>query len=180
MESNRRDFIKHISLAYGSILFFPGCSVGNPLFRFFTAAEANCIVAICERIIPADDQPGATDAGVIYYIDKQLDGVLNASRNMYRKGIMALQKYCMEAYGKEFEYLRTETQNKILVMLEKNEIKGGFWEGINSFTFFKIVISHTMQGFYGDPRHGGNKDFVSFRMLKIDYPLVVGQNRYRA
>jgi gluconate 2-dehydrogenase gamma chain len=36
-----------------------------------------------------------------------------------------------------------------------------------------------MQGFYGSPRHGGNRGFVSFRMIGIDYPRIVGQNRYK-
>jgi gluconate 2-dehydrogenase gamma chain len=35
-----------------------------------------------------------------------------------------------------------------------------------------------MQGFYGSPRHGGNRDYVSYKMMKLDYPHVIGQNRY--
>ena len=35
-----------------------------------------------------------------------------------------------------------------------------------------------MQGFYGSPRHGGNKDYASYRMLGLDYPNIIGQNRY--
>jgi len=35
-----------------------------------------------------------------------------------------------------------------------------------------------MQGYYGSPRHGGNKDNMSYKMLKLDYPVVIGQNRY--
>ena len=35
-----------------------------------------------------------------------------------------------------------------------------------------------MQGFYGSPRHGGNKDYVSYRMLGLEYPDIIGQNRY--
>jgi gluconate 2-dehydrogenase gamma chain len=36
-----------------------------------------------------------------------------------------------------------------------------------------------MQGYYGSPIHGGNKDYMSFNMLGLDYPLIIGQNRYR-
>ena len=43
--------------------------------RFFTAAEARTIEAACERIFPSDDSgPGAKDAGVVIYIDRQLAG----------------------------------------------------------------------------------------------------------
>jgi hypothetical protein len=40
-------------------------------YRFFSKSEANALIAICEQLIPRDDTPGATDAGVIYYIDGQ-------------------------------------------------------------------------------------------------------------
>jgi gluconate 2-dehydrogenase gamma chain len=42
----------------------------------------------------------------------------------------------------------------------------------------RLAVDRTMQGFYGAPRHGGNKDYASFKMMKLDYPLLVGQNRY--
>ena len=32
--------------------------------------------------------------------------------------------------------------------------------------FFDLILAHTMQGFYGDPRHGGNRDAVSCLMGK--------------
>jgi hypothetical protein len=37
-----------------------------------------------------------------------------------------------------------------------------------------------MQGFYGSPRHGGNSNYVSYKMMKLDYPHVMGQNRYES
>ena len=44
--------------------------------------------------------------------------------------------------------------------------------------FFATVIAHTMQGYYGDPRHGGNRDAVSWRMLGVPVIPVRGRNRY--
>jgi len=34
---------------------------------------------------------------------------------------------------------------------------------------------HTMMGFYGDPRHGGNKDRVSWKMLGVPDPPIRGR-----
>jgi gluconate 2-dehydrogenase gamma chain len=34
-------------------------------------------------------------------------------------------------------------------------------------SFFAMVIDHTMQGFYGSPEHGGNRDEASWKMLGI-------------
>ena len=44
--------------------------------------------------------------------------------------------------------------------------------------FFELVRSHTMQGYYGTPRHGGNRDAVSWRMLGLDEPPLRGRAQY--
>jgi gluconate 2-dehydrogenase gamma chain len=177
---NRRDFIQSASLAFGSILLFPSCLKQNGIYRIFTPEEALCIIAICEQIIPKDESPGATDAGVIYYIDKQLSGVFHYDQETYRNGIKNLQEYCTKKHTKLFENLTFDEQTKLLIMLESNQLNETEWQQGKPSDFFNLVRSHTMQGFYGSPIHGGNKNYMSFEMLKIDYPLVIGQNRYRA
>jgi gluconate 2-dehydrogenase gamma chain len=40
--------------------------------QFFTAREAQITAAACERIVPSDHNgPGAKEAGVVIYIDRQ-------------------------------------------------------------------------------------------------------------
>ena len=43
--------------------------------------------------------------------------------------------------------------------------------------FFELVRSHTFEGYYGSPRHGGNRDGVSWRMLALADPPVRGRAR---
>ena len=46
-------------------------------YLFFTAAEAAAVDAIVDRLIPTDELgPGAKDAGVTTFIDRQLTGPL--------------------------------------------------------------------------------------------------------
>ncbi len=177
---NRRDFVKSASLAFGTILFFPSCLKQTSAFRFFTPEEARCTVAICEQIIPKDGSPGATDAGVVHYIDRQLSGVFRYNQETYRNGIKNIQDYCSRKFGKLFENLSFGDQTKLLQLLESNRLATAEWPGGKPAEFFDLVRAHTMQGFYGSPIHGGNKDYLSFEMLRIDYPLVIGQNRYRS
>lgn len=179
-QTNRRNFIKSASLAFGSVLLFPSCLKQNSIYRFFTPEEALCIIAFCEQIIPKDQSPGATDAGVIHYIDRQLSGVFHYDQDTYRNGIKNLQTYCTQKHRKHFEELIFDEQTKLLKMLESNQLKETEWSQGKPSDFFNLIRSHTMQGFYGSPIHGGNKDYMSFEMLKIDYPLVIGQNRYRS
>jgi gluconate 2-dehydrogenase gamma chain len=179
-ELNRRNFIKSVSLASGSVLFFTSCRNQPGGYLFFTPDEALCVIALCEQIIPKDESPGATDAGVIYYIDRQLSTIFLYNQESYRNGILNLQSYCRQKYGKCFEMIDFDEQTKLLKKLETNNLKESDWNGGHASDFFNLLRSHTMQGFYGSPIHGGNKDYSSFRMLKIDYPLVIGQNRYRS
>jgi gluconate 2-dehydrogenase gamma chain len=179
MQKNRRDFLKTTGFAVGGMLMFPSCRYEPAPFRFFTQSEADCLIAICECIIPADDVAGATDAGVIYYIDKQVSGFFSKHQGEYRFGLAAIQSDCNSLQGKQFESLSMEEQTGFLELLEKNDSGLKSWEETKPAAFFNMVIDHTMQGFYGAPRHGGNKNYVSYKMLGIDYPLVIGQNRYR-
>jgi hypothetical protein len=70
---NRRDFIKTMGLLSGSLLIAPACTPSSvkQSYRAFKEDEAVCLIALCEQIIPRDEVAGATDAGVIRYIDKQ-------------------------------------------------------------------------------------------------------------
>lgn len=177
---NRRNFIKSAGLAFGSVLLFPSCLKNSSIYRFFTPDEALCIIAFCEQIIPKDQSPGATDAGVIHYIDRQLSGVFHYDQEIYRTGIKNLQDYCSNNNGKTFETLVSEEQINLMKKMDSNLMNEKDWPQGKPSEFFNLVHSHTMQGFYGSPIHGGNKDFMSFEMLRIDYPLVIGQNRYRS
>ena len=79
----------------------------------------------------------------------------------------------------KFENLTGDMQIEIMEAMERGELPVGYWGETDQQVFFNRLVKRTMQGFYGSPRHGGNKNYVSYRMLKLDYPLVVGQNRYK-
>ena len=148
-----------------------------PRFCFFTEDEAALLVAICEQIIPGDDAPGATQTGAIDYIDRQLVGVYKRHRQTYRRGLEAFRQTCRQEYGAPFQSLTAERKLDALRLLESGRAPKELWEKPSSQAFFNLVVAHTMQSFYGSPRHGGNRDYASYRMLGLDYPPVVGRNR---
>lgn len=180
MRYNRRDFIKHCVALYGSLLLFPACSTSKEkkTYRAFSEEESDCIGAICEQIIPTDEYPGAIDAGVVNYIDKILYQRFPNLKERYYAGIHAINKYCYDTHGNLFARLDWNLQTKILKDMEAHKLPEVYWTDISQGSFFWMVRNHTMQGFYGPPHHGGNKDYVSFRMMKLDYPFLAGQNRY--
>ena len=177
---NRNEFIRIAAAGAGNLLLLPACLRSINPYRFFTVQEAKCVIALSEQIIPADDEwPGATYAGVINFIDKQLVEVFIEDQSKYRAGIKALQLTSHKMFGKAFEELNFDDQMAFLHKIEKNEVSEDQWQNSNPSDFFNMLINHTMQGFYSAPRHGGNRNYVSYRMMDLDYPLIVGQNRYR-
>lgn len=180
MTLDRRAFLRTGMAGFGSILLMPSCFRQDSSWLFFTEAEASCVMALCEQIIPADEHGGgATEAGVIRYIDRQLVAVFDYDQVVYQQGISALQAACLEIHGGRFESLEPPVQHDICSQLEQNELAGGDWEDLEQSRFFRLLISHCMQGFYGAPRHGGNRNYMSYQMMGLDYPLLVGRNHYR-
>ena len=180
MKCNRRDFIKQCAAFYGSLLLLPACSLTKKenTYISFTDEQSDCIGAICEQIIPTDEFPGAIDAGVVNYIDKLLYQRFPELKERYYTGIRSINIYCSETFGKTFTGLEWDQQTTVLQDMEAGKLPESHWKDISQRSFFWMVRQHTMQGFYGPPHHGGNKDYVSYRMMKLDYPFLVGQNRY--
>lgn len=162
--------------ALGSALPRTGraASVAEPSggWNFLTMEEAGLLAAVCEQIVPADQDPGAMQAGCVDFIDRQLAGTYRRHQRAYREGLAALQELSRRLHGRPFEELPFDIQTAVLVQVEAGRVDPGQWTSrdIPSPAFFQLVRNHTLQGFYGSPRHGGNKGFASYRMLGIELP----------
>jgi len=172
----RRKFIQVTTAAAASSMV--ACTRKQSPWRFFSLEEGQTVAAICGRIIPADQDPGATDAGVVSFIDLQLMGPYKRYRATYRQGVRGLEQTSFDMSGHRFAELSPEKQDEILKALEGGGTTGEAWKGLAAKDFFSLVVSHTMQGFYGDPRHGGNRERASWKMLGLPYPPVRGQLHY--
>jgi gluconate 2-dehydrogenase gamma chain len=137
-----------------------------------TADEADLLTAIVARLIPNDaNGPGAVEAGAVHYIDRALAGALSSSRETYRRGLAALERYARSSRGKPFRELAPGDQESLLIDVETGSATGsgaGF-EG-SSAAFFAMLRAHTWQGTFGDPFYGGNRDFIGWDLL--GYPGV--------
>ncbi len=185
----RRKFIQvTTAAAAGSMV---GCANKKSPWRFFTIEEGQTVAAICERIIPADQDPGAMEAGAVNFIDLQLMGPYKRHRATYRQGIRGVEQTSLERFGHRFTELGPEGQDEVLKELERaaaeetrKELEPVAAAGEtrkkrpSSEDFFSLILSHTMQGFYGDPRHGGNRGRVSWKMLGLPYPPIRGRLHY--
>lgn len=131
-----------------------------------TAAEAETLVAIVARLIPADENgPGAAEAGAAIYIDRALSGQLRSSREVYAAGLAAVGDYAMATKGAAFADLPAVDQDAVLTALEKNTAAGLMADAPG---FFALVRNHTIQGTFCDPYYGGNADFIGWDL--VGYP----------
>lgn len=167
---HRRQFAQ-LTIA-GTLVPLSGCAIQLQPFRFFTANQAALVEAICERLIPADEDPGAAWAGVVHYIDRQLIGYFSDQQETYRRGLLGVEESARALFDKPFLSLSAEDQDETLSAMERNTAPGDAWESVSAAAFFNMILNHTLQGFYGDPRHGGNKHGVSYRMLGVPHPPI--------
>jgi gluconate 2-dehydrogenase gamma chain len=157
------------------------------VFEYLTAPEIRFLDAALSRLIPADELgPGAKEADVTTFIDRQLAGNWGVhGRNyrmgpwrqgtpqqgyqspltpqeLYREAIRETNELCVREYGKPFHALPAEQQDAILTALERDEVD---LPSVSSSLFFGLLWQNTQEGFFADPLHGGNKDKVGWRLI---------------
>jgi gluconate 2-dehydrogenase gamma chain len=170
---------------------------------FFTPDEWAFLNAACARLIPRDENgPGAVELGVPQYIDRQMatawaDGGIwymqgpfveakpefgyqsaLTPKQQFRLGIKAIDGLCQKSYAKTFAGLSPELQDNTLRRIEKGDLTS---PDIPLKTFFtSFLLKTAMEGYFGDPMYGGNKDMAAWTMIaypgvRADYLEWVGE-----
>jgi gluconate 2-dehydrogenase gamma chain len=156
---------------------------------FFTTAEWAFVRAACDRIIPRDATgPGALELGAPEYIDLQLQGEWGTQgarwymagpfikalpefgyqskltpRDQYRHSIQAIDAICRQRLGRVFADIGPARQDALLKQIEAGDIESA---DINLKTFFtSFLLKNTMEGYFCDPRYGGNRGMGAWKML---------------
>jgi gluconate 2-dehydrogenase gamma chain len=173
---SRRRFIQISSTLAVSGNFWIACSGRGQPSSSMNPHELSLVEAVADQIIPPDQDAGGKEAGVAQFIEIQLRGPYQRFQSDYRKGLAKLEKTCASLYQESFLELSFSQQTELLTALETNTVSEEIWESGESGTFFRLICDHCMQGFYGSPRHGGNRNCVSWMMLGLDYPQVAGRN----
>ena len=157
---SRRQFLLAASLAGAGLA--AGCS-GSP-WETLSELEAQTLAALCDQIVPGDDFPSASQAGVVTYIDRQLTRHYRRHRGVYAAGLRQTDSLCTREFGIGLAEASPQHQAATVRALQQKNRR-----------FFELVRAHTLEGYYGSPRHGGNRDAVSWRMLGLDEPPVRGR-----
>jgi gluconate 2-dehydrogenase gamma chain len=125
---------------------------GDYKFTSFSAAEARELDAVCERIIPSEDGPGAREAGSVIFIDYVVTHFEPELLSTFRKGLADLAE---QSAPKLFSELPTEQQIAILKKYDTTEE-------------FKKLRDYAIFGFLSDPTYGGNRDHVGWQYIGFE------------
>ncbi|UOA16463.1 gluconate 2-dehydrogenase subunit 3 family protein [Sulfitobacter dubius] len=155
--------------------------------RFFTPDERAAVAAISARLIPSDDDgPGATEADVVTFLDRQMAGFYGRGQHWYMKGPFAegtdtqgyqseyppaelyrhalaeLDAYCRAQDDESFAGLSEGRQDEILTGLDEEKIT---FDAVSAKVFFDLILKNTIEGYFADPIYGGNRDMVAWRYV---------------
>ena len=155
---------------------------------WFTPEEYAFLQAAAARLIPADERgPGALEAGVPEYIDRQMntpyatgsnwymqgpfhpdaDKTLGyqlplTPREIYRLGLADADALAKQQHGKVFAQLSGEQQDALLQALEAGSVE---LPQVPAKTLFSFLLQNTREGFFSDPIHGGNQNRVGWKLI---------------
>jgi gluconate 2-dehydrogenase gamma chain len=156
-------------------------------YSFLNADEAAFVEAAVARLIPADDiGPGALEADVPVYIDRQLAGAWGEGARLYqagpwrsvpaemgyqlpftpaevfRRALRAIAAELGRSDAGAFAGLDAAAQDAYLRALEEEERD---LDGVPSNVFFQYLLDMTVEGFFADPVYGGNRDMVGWKLI---------------
>lgn len=113
--------------------------------RFFTKKEFLTLIVLSELILPADDTPGAREAGCAEFTDFIISHDTD-KQPLFRKGLAWMDKTAVKYFEKTFAELEAGQQNEILENIAyKNKFKAGEKEGQEFFALFR---NYTVMGYY--------------------------------
>lgn len=124
--------------------------------------------ALLDRLIPADDFPGALAAGTDGYVLHQLAGDCAAEAPPLRLGLTQLDLEAAARHGATFRELEPAEQDAMLREIEAGRVATAWPREVSAAAFFARMVELAHEGFYADPANGGNRNAVSWRMLGYD------------
>ena len=88
----------------------------------FDDCQMRSLQALLDTLIPADDYPGAWEAGVGDYLLRQLQGDLAELLPAYQTWLRALDGEAHTVYGELFADLSLAERTALLTKIEKNDV----------------------------------------------------------
>jgi gluconate 2-dehydrogenase gamma chain len=158
-------------------------------YTFFNPSEQAFVEAAVARLIPSDPVgPGALEAGVPFFLDRQLAGPYGGGAHfylggpwqkgspeqgyqmrftpaqLYRAAIAAIDRAVASSYnGASFAKRGAADQDQVLKSLEEGALS--LDGGVDAKGFFAAFLQNVKEGYFADPIYGGNRDMAAWKMI---------------
>jgi gluconate 2-dehydrogenase gamma chain len=154
---------------------------------YLNETEHAFVIAAVDTMIPADAlSPSGSQCGCDIYIDRQLVSAWGGGAKTYRSGpflkgkpeqgyqlsltpaefisagIAAANGWSRKTYNVDFDRLDPDKRIEALKAMQEGKAE---FVNFSSRAFFARLLTLTMEGFFGDPAYGGNRNMASWKML---------------
>jgi len=132
-----------------------------------TAPQMKILEAFVERLIPRDELgPSAAEAGAQVYIDRALAGPNAGEKASFVEGLAAMDAFAQSSQGGAFASLAPEKRDAVITAFENGSVASF----ANARQFFNRARRLTLEGMFGDPYYGGNKNFAGWDLIRYPGP----------
>lgn len=135
-------------------------STATPLTTL-TPDEARTLAAIAAQIIPTDEQPGAAEANVIYFMDAAFDSFMRPQLDRVRAQLPAFEAGAKKTAGDGRKFADLNNAEQIAYLTEQ--------EDTPMFGFLTFLVT---LGMFALPSYGGNRDHVGWDLIGFKHQHV--------
>lgn len=154
---------------------------------FFNPDELSFVKAALDTLIPPDPTgPGGVEAGCATYMDRQLAGAFGRGARLYmqgpfaeglpqqgyqlpltpaeliRVGIADVDAYALSSRKQRLRDLDAAGRAAILTEVDQGKAQ---LDHVPAAVWFNQFLALTMEGYFGDPIYGGNKNKAAWKMI---------------
>jgi gluconate 2-dehydrogenase gamma chain len=132
-------------------------------------AQIRTLAAFVDRLIPKDELgPSASGSDVPVYINRALGDYLAGEKAAFIEGLEGTDALARRTQNAAFADLTPEKQDALLTSMD-NGAADGF---PNARAFFNRARRLALEGMFGDPYYGGNKNFAGWDLIKYPGPRL--------
>jgi len=134
-----------------------------------SSTQLRILAAFVDRIIPKDELgPSASESGVPVYINRALGDYLAGEKAAFIEGLEATDALARRTQKAAFADLTRDKQDALLTSMDNGTAEGF----ANARAFFNRARRLALEGMFGDPYYGGNKNFAGWDLIKYPGPRL--------
>lgn len=142
----------------------PQATPGSAAASTFSTDQRRTLDALVERLIPADELgPSGVDGGACDYISVQLAGYLAPEKQTFLDGLAAFDSFAKTSQGGAFADLSVDKRDALLTAVATTAP-----QPVQAFLTRARRLA--MEGMFGDPHYGGNKNFAGWDLIRYPGP----------